>query len=578
MDEIETPVEEIKEKGVVHVKESNVVCALFVLIVGPVFDALCALPGVVNDDLPASLRTSCIVLVVLIGSPPIRDDGVMVLEQRAVLGILLAACSFLGLNNAEAKGRNADAVFAFIATAAAVIAVFTNGVDTQRHPSVTKKRAAREHLSAVTGGLFFYLGMRIIRHSFAIPSEISSFKVNHNSINALGYGIASEMVVIGNSFTGAISVGFACILLLNHDLVFQVGSVSLSNVAGTLSCFAVLGALFAQLAEYGLLDRLPALFSDSACDGTYEECEAAYRARRLFWTSNSTSTSWTCAIAMTTFAFAQTKRFRSRREHFEHEINLYSVESLSVLTASSIAILLAVMLVDPINPTIQIEIELVLLIASVPMALFHNTVLACGLHAAGQVIYVLDRLNGEYGFSLAFYTHHSLLATLALTVVVGCLTLFSSLLYTCGPRRLFSEPVEKVNAAAMTALLSVQFFLTLATLGMASGYTGAFYAAGERGWRSAGFSFTVQHCISFFFAAGIFATRYEHDQLTFFWRRISWFLVPLVLGIVWMVCVATSPETNGSDPYTVYVDVPSFVIGVSASTAAWVGVGVFLHV
>jgi hypothetical protein len=281
---------------------------------------------------------------------------------------------------------------------------------------------------------------------------------------------------------------------------------------------------------------------------------------------------------MATFGFAQTKRFRSRREHFEYVVDFYSVESLAVVGAAFVAMLMVVALADPFNPMLVVEVELLLLIASVPTALLCYPVIACVFHASGQSLYIINRVNGEYGFSFDYYTHHSLLATLALTVVVGVLTFFCFGLYSFGRRRLYSEPVEMVNAAAMTSLLSVQFFLTLATLGMSAGYTGAGYTSGAFGWRSSGYSFTVQHCISFFFSAALYATRYEHDALSLLARRLAWAVLPPILGFTWLICISTSSESHGRDPYSAFVDVPSFVIGVSASVTAWLGVGALLHV
>ena len=169
------------------------------------------------------------------------------------------------------------------------------------------------------------------------------------------------------------------------------------------------------------------------------------------------------------------------------------------------------------------------------------------------------------------------MATLVLTVLIGVLTLVSYALYNGGNRRLFAPPIELLTATSLTALVSVQMFLTLGTLGMASGYTGATYHAGIHGWYATGYSFTVQHTVSFFFAAALFATRYEHEMLSLTTRRAVWFAVPFLLGVAWFGCVLAF-EVGSHDPYSAFVDVTSFIVGVSAAAVSWAGCGVFLHV
>jgi hypothetical protein len=279
---------------------------------------------------------------------------------------------------------------------------------------------------------------------------------------------------------------------------------------------------------------------------------------------------------MTTFAFSHRKRPTTRRQHYEYEPPLTSVESVAVLVSGFAAVAMVVAFADPTQSMLVAEAELVLLLVSIPVALLRWPVLACALHAAAQVLYIDSRVKGA-GFSLQFFTHWSITATLVLTVLIGLLSGVSYMLYTCGSRRLYAQPVEKLTAMCLTALVSVQFFLTLGTLGMAAGYTGAAYHSGAYGWRSTGYQYTTQHTISFFFAAAIFAVRYEHDGLFLTTRRAAWFTLPPLLGVAWFVCVLAL-STAHADPYTVFVDAASFVIGVSAAAIAWVGCGVFLHV
>lgn len=557
--------------------ETNVLCSIFVCLCGPVFDALCALPGAVLEDVPASLRTTSLALTVLLGAPAIRSDGIFVLEQRGILATLLASAAFIGLNQAEVAARNADAVFAFVGALSATLAMQQNGaplkIDSDGEATKCKKR---EHISAFCGSTLFYLGMRVVRHAFALSSEILNFRVSHDDINVRGYGVAVDIVAAGNCFAGSCTVAFSCIVLLNYDLVFHVGSSALSTIASIMACFVFLGAFVAQMASFAAMEQLPALFSSASCSGEQSECAQAYRARRLFLTSNSTSVAWVCAIAIVVYAFSHSRRFRSRREHFEYEPNPYSLASVAVVSSALVACLAVLLFVDPTRSMDWSDWELLLLLLSIPVCLLGWPGGACALHAAGQATYVATRVTLHGGYDWSYFTHHSLIATLTLTVVVGILSTFSYGIYSVGRRRLYAEPVEVVNSAALTALVSIQTFLTLATLGMSAGYTGVFYEDGKGSWRVSGYEFSTQHSVSFFFCAALYATRYEHEALPTTWRRAAWFAVPPLLGISWMLVVALAAPEHAS-PYHSYVDGASFLIGVSAAAASWIGVGVFLH-
>ena len=568
--------EEDEDEIKVQAIESNVLCCLFCTVCGPVLDALCALPGVALDDVPASLRTSCLILTVLLGSPSMRTDLKYVLEQRVFIAIILGACAFVGLNQANVAARNADAILALVGTLSCVVAARTNGVMDQTDGSKadgSKSSVSRENMSSFCGAMFFYLGIRVLRHSFALPNEILNFKVSQEDITTRGYGVVNDMVVLGNAFTGSVSIGFGCIVLLNHDLVLNVGSNGLSCIASILSCFAFIGVFLAQTASFISMEKLPALFSSIACDGDVTECTAAYRARRLFVSSNSTSVGWVCAISMAVYSFSSKRKLKTRREHYNRLINIYDFEYIAVVFVCLLAIS-TVLIFSSGQSNGTPELELIFLLSSIPLCVLGQTFMACVAHSFGQGLYVYTRFDLHNGYDLTYFTHHCLLATLILTILVALLSLFSHILYIVSPKRFFSEPVEKVNGALLTALLSIQVFLTLATMGMSSGYSGIKYEDDKGSWRVSGMEFAVQHCVSLFFVGALWATRFEHNSLTPAWRRLIWFLVPLWLGVFWILAMVTNSDQS---PYQAYVDEVSFVVGVSAAAVSWTGCGVFLN-
>jgi hypothetical protein len=469
--------------------EPNVLCSLFVCVAGVAFDALYQLPGELLDDVPATMRTTSIVLCVILGAPPVTKTHAFILEQRAVVGILLATSAFVGLNRGEVVARNSDAVFAVVATLACAVACASNGVSTQEETKV-KKRVVREHLSAFVAALLFYLGMRTIRHAYALPAEVQGFTVRHGDINARGYAIASEVTTCANAFSGAITVSFAILVLLNFDMVLGAGSNSMSTVAGTLASLVFASAFVAQLHMFSLFHKLPALFGSNACDGSIDDCAAAFRARRFFSASNTPALPFVCAISMTTFAFSARKRFESRRHHFQYTPDLYTTPVLSMLFASTVAAGTILFFVDAEYGMNWSEIELMFLVLSVPAALLHFPITSLLLHLSGQIVYIYTRFAGP-GYSLVFFTHHSLFASAVLSALLVLTSTASYALYSFRDYRLYSDPVETVTAVLATGLLSVQTFLTLSTIGMTSGYEGAKYDDGKGSFMITGYKLCI---------------------------------------------------------------------------------------
>ena len=521
--------------------EGNVVCSLFVLITAVVLDALCALPGALLSDVPASLRTTSLVLTVLLGSPSISKTKKGVLEQRVVLAALLGVAAFFGLNKAETSARNADALFSLFGTLACVVACSTNGV-MLRSDTHAKQRESREHLSALTGALLFYVGMRCMRNAFALPGDILAFSVSHAEFDVRGFGIANDVTVAGLAFSGCIISAFGIIVLLNHDTVLHTGSNGLSSVSAILACCAFVGAFAVQISTYSLIEQLPALFGDASCDGGYQYCRAAHRARRLFVATNNSSSSFTGAISIAVFAFSNTAKFTNRRSYFT-AVTAWNPTTTAAVVAFAVSMFTVLSFTDTRSMNYS-DVELLLLLISIPAAILSMPALACTFHIAGQSIYVLTRVYSSNGFSWLYFTHHSVAATLVLTIAVLALSSASYLMYNLFDGRLYVESIETLTGVLLTMLVSVQLFLTLATMCMSSGYTGVQYVDDKGSWRVSGYEFAVQHSVSFFFSAALYAGRYEHALLGNWVRLLGWFLVPPLLAISWAFCVFSLRRAN----------------------------------
>ena len=404
-----------------------------------------------------------------------------------------------------------------------------------------------------------------------MPTETLSFRMEMDDFQTAGVSYSSHVVATANAFSGALIAGFGGLVLANHDLVYVVGSAGLSRSAAAISAILFASVLIAQLDVFSSFELLPALFGEGACNGEKETCGVAFRARRHFVALHSASLPFSCTLAIAAYAFCTEKRQRSRGVANTEYNDPFSLEGVSLIGSTVACIFAILYYVDVLNPS-WADAELILLLVSIPLTLLNVPVLACIVHGIGQGIYFYDRTT-RGNFSLLYYTNLSMILTIALIGLVGITTGITLGLYLI-PERLYSTPVEKLTSFFLTSLLSIQLFLTLATLGMSSGATGAAYE-GVTSWRNSGLEFAVQHQLSVFFSGAIYAVRFEHEGLSAAWRAAAYFIPPFLVGIIWLITM----QLEESDiVYTHWVDPGSFVIGVTAASISWLGLGVFLHV
>ena len=118
--------------------ESNVMCAASLLVSATTLDALCALPSSLDhENVPSSLRTTSLVLSMLLASPVIGGSHKThtektpprsrAIEQRGILALLLCAVVFFSNNRCSVGGRNADAICTLLGTSAILLAAVSNG-------------------------------------------------------------------------------------------------------------------------------------------------------------------------------------------------------------------------------------------------------------------------------------------------------------------------------------------------------------------------------------------------------------------------------------------------------------------
>ena len=243
-------------------------------------------------------------------------------------------------------------------------------------------------------------------------------------------------------------------------------------------------------------------------------CGVAFRARRHFVSLHSSSLPFACCLAIAAYAFCSEKQQQSRSDSYNAYHDPFSLEGISLIGSTVVCIAATFYYIDVMNPSFA-DLEMVLLLVSIPLALFNMPVVSGIVHGAGQTIYFYDRMsNGT--FSWIYFTNISMALSIGLILLIVIATAASFALYSL-PDKLYVTSLERITSFTLTALLSIQIFLTLATAGMTSGVTGASYE-GVKSWRNSGVEFNVQHQISVFFAGALYAVRYEHACLSRAWR------------------------------------------------------------
>jgi hypothetical protein len=302
-------------------------------------------------------------------------------------------------------------------------------------------------------------------------------------------------------------------------------------------------------------------------------CIAAYRARRLFVSSNSSATPFMLVIAMILLALPRVHRVQNRRDFHTLWSELLSVPNLS-FAASILCTAIVAMFGESsdafvVDDFLSPSLQMAFLLLSVPLAITRFHFFACVLAASGLSLHLANRAINSV-ISWEYLTFHLIIASLAMIVIVGIASIIIYALYVFENLRLVFDALEKVISACTTALFSIQLFLLLTTTGMSSGFSGAEYLSDGGNARRAGGDFTVQHTLCFFFSAALFATRFEHAHVRTLFRRILYYTSVALPSITWAIVLATSQQTT---PYTSYVDTTSFFVGVSSAVVVWGVVG-----
>ena len=561
-----------------EVAEGNVLSAGAVFSASIVLDALTALPTTIVVDVPTSLRTTALVLSAIVAAPPV--DAEFLFEQRGLAVVLLVVAAFVGLHNGGVNARIADALYSLLCGwAVLLIFGFSGPKEGERGYD---PRGKRENLIALAAAFLGYSGARIVRGALYHPGEVTSFSASHDDIEARGYAMADDLVATTLVFGGTLCICAAGVVLLNHDAIYEQGCKPVASTIAQISVLIFLAAFIVQIACFARVDELEALFGDSACVGDIDVCENSFRARRLYTANSSPAALWACAVGLTILAFPHDRRCRTRRAYFgqtieeeEEEREAATGSGHVAFAASVIAVLVVYSYADSFWPAV----ELLLLFVSIPVAWYSSTWIACVLHASGMLAYTIGRLGSPLGFDLTYLTHWFVAATLLTTLALAVTTCISWLLYSsCFSQGRYIVWLENFTALLIVALVSMQLFLTIASLGIISGYDGSLMHASSAqaiSWRSASLQWATQHCLGFFFAAALVGGRFEtqNERIARWLLRAVWFAVPILLASCWAFLLLAR---SSYAPYGTTGDATSIVIATLAALLPWTLAGIVM--
>ena len=561
-----------------EVAEGNVLSAGAVFSASIVLDALTALPTTIVVDVPTSLRTTALVLSAIVAAPPV--DAEFLFEQRGLAAVLLVVAAFVGLHNGGVNARIADALYSLLCGwAVLLIFGFSGPKEGERGYD---PRGKRENLIALAAAFLGYSGARIVRGALYHPGEVTSFSASHDDIEARGYAMADDLVATTLVFGGTLCICAAGVVLLNHDAIYEQGCKPVASTIAQISVLIFLAAFIVQIACFARVDELEALFGDSACVGDIDVCENSFRARRLYTANSSPAALWACAVGLTILAFPHDRRCRTRRAYFgqtieeeEEEREAATGSGHVAFAASVIAVLVVYSYADSFWPAV----ELLLLFVSIPVAWYSSTWIACVLHASGMLAYTIGRLGSPLGFDLTYLTHWFVAATLLTTLALAVTTCISWLLYSsCFSQGRYIVWLENFTALLIVALVSMQLFLTIASLGIISGYDGSLMHASSAqaiSWRSASLQWATQHCLGFFFAAALVGGRFEtqNERIARWLLRAVWFAVPILLASCWAFLLLAR---SSYAPYGTTGDATSIVIATLAALLPWTLAGIVM--
>ena len=535
--------------------EVNCIVSCVLFIGSLLIDAASALDPQPIHYAPLSMRSSSIILIACLASPPIRQQ--FVFTQRLILAIALAAVSLVGSHVASKGSRFADVMFTFFIGVMTLSSYMQGGTESLKSSSKTMSSDApaftkRDTVCALAISTLFYSSMRIVRQTIVYASNVESFSISTTSwsgngtVVSPGYAHMSVASLLSVGFGGAIGFAVSVNLLASNSLR-QVGTGAKRDILLISAFFQFAAAFWATVALSDQQEELSVLFSASACSS--DSCPASGFGRRFAMLNGSPVAIWMNALG--TFVLAYTPMSDSEPKSALRSPIVIVWGLLSTVACAGVVFAYS----SFSGGGIYVEISTLIAITGVTIGAFWNAELGSIIFAAG-IGY--DEFTSVSKYSLltilTYLTHCSIfLGTLCLllrTVVVFIVEVGWKVF---GPN--VTDVLDDVVGVLTVAGMSIFTFLYLATLSLLSTYEGALlgpnsYEEGPQQYARSLIAAVLEHWLPILIFLPLYRTK-QVLNLAFWWKFAVWIAAVVLSILMWVVALfIAGRDAEHADAYT----------------------------
>lgn len=554
--------------------EPHVLLSAVILVCSVGCDALTAIdvqPGRV--DSPSSMRVCSLVVVVILSSPVLK--GVNLVDQRALIALILLVVSFFGLHEASEETRTGDCVFITLVMLATVYICHTGGIEPDKHrpDKQANQPHRRQTVAALCGALFFYSGIRGLRAAFVSSEVASTYKVEYESAAgptlATGYAFVSTDTTVPLGFAHGVSICVGLLILL-HDDARVVGSSAVAYEVGACGLAILVAATWALIGTSRPIESLQILYGAGACRGDVTVCYESARARRLVMANNNTGSAWLTGLAAVSFSFAIERRFIEVKTRAESMWKRKGVGfSLAVLVTSVVAVFnYSTFEGEQVHTDIILIVSLFAIFVSATTDTFIGTL----VYAIAMSYEQVELLN-NYGSQFIFIhlTHITLFVSLLLMWMwIAFMAFKEFMVLGCGFGFRDDSVVNRAIGTLAAAGTSLTFGLFVASALLLAASNGGLpqeddVFRGGSPTRSM-LAFALCHFVPFMIWVPTFVCRCEVLLISSWSRTIAWLAAVPVDALIYVMVLSSLGQ---SAPTAVLMQVSGVsVVGVAA-LAAW---------
>ena len=547
--------------------EINCIVSCVVFIASILCDASCALDPQPIHYAPLSMRSSAIVLIACMASPPIRQQFVFI--QRLVLATGLAAVALVGSHVSTKTVRFADVMYTFFIGVMTLSSYMQGGTESLKPSSKTMTSEApeftrRETVCSLAISALFYSSLRIVRQCIVYASNVDDFSISTSSwdsnstLISPGYAYMSVSSLISTGFGGAVGFALSSNLLASNSLR-EIGTGAKQDIMLISAFFQFAAAFWATVALSEQQEELSVLFSASACEST--ACPASGFGRRFALLNASPAALWMNALG--TFVLAYTPQKKESSALSSPIVVVWGM--LSTIACAGVVFAYSSFL----GSGIYVEISTLIAIAGVSISAFWNAEFGSIIFAAGIGYDEFVSVQNHSLLTLLTYlTHCSIfVGTLCLilrTIVVFVVELGWKLF---GPN--VTDILDDVVGVLTVAGMSIFTFLYLATLSLISTYDGGLlgpdsYEEPPNRYARSLVAAVLEHWLPILIFLPLYRTK-QVTNLAFGWKLGVW-IGSVVLAIsIWVVALSLAGrDADHADAYmwgSQYPFLASIVLG-----------------